>query len=105
MLLELDTINYKQVNFVDGRKGRFAIIVYVMGYPPSLSFIAGIVHILRTDRNPGAQASSGINVLYFIGLDNLRNFLSRYLRGIRDDAKRLASRIKEELQDRQNVTA
>ena len=40
VLLELDTIDYKQVNFGEGRKGHFAIIVYVVGYPPSLSFIA-----------------------------------------------------------------
>ncbi|HUR46161.1 MAG TPA: hypothetical protein VMZ27_09830, partial [Candidatus Saccharimonadales bacterium] len=38
--------------------------------------------------------------LFFLGLDGLRNFQSRFIRGIRSDAPALAGLLQERLQNR-----
>ncbi len=96
---DIHAIDDGQIHFVDGSKGHFDLIVYATGYRPSLAYVEQIAPLSKTDGIPCTQdmQSSNVRGLYFIGIDNLRNFRSRYLRGIRDDAKRLASIIKEEL--------
>ena len=96
---DIHAIDDGQIHFVDGSKGHFDLIVYATGYRPSLAYVEQIAPLSKTDGIPCTQdmQSSDVRGLYFIGIDNLRNFRSRYLRGIRDDAKRLASIIKEEL--------
>ena len=44
--------------------------------------------------------STNMPGVYFIGLDGLKNFRSRYLRGIRNDARFLADIIQADLSSR-----
>jgi cation diffusion facilitator CzcD-associated flavoprotein CzcO len=68
------------------------LILLATGYRPALSLIEDRIPL---DPRTGLPEMEGFAVrdlpgLYLIGFDNLYNFRSRYLRGIREDAWRLA---------------
>ncbi|MBB6522704.1 flavin-containing monooxygenase [Pseudoteredinibacter isoporae] len=66
------------------------------GYQPKLEYLEGLD--LAIQDGEMAEISSHLEEeypgLYFIGFDNLFNFTSRYLRGIRRDSRRIADRVK-----------
>lgn len=89
----------KGVVFFDGEKAEFDVIVYATGYKPSLNTVRG-VHPEITGEPEYQIAnfqSTFAKGLFFIGLDNLRNFRSRYLRGLTSDSLLLAKEIRKYL--------
>jgi len=78
-----------------GERIRVDSIIFATGYRPSLNFLQGICTLRETDGLPKLDGFEvrGAKGVYLLGFDNLRNFRSRYLRGIRSDAKVLADII------------
>lgn len=88
-------IKNKTVYFENGEQESYDIIVLATGYRPELSYISDLVSINKEDGLPPmndfqSMESKGI---YFLGFDNINDFRSRYLRGIRHDAKMLSKII------------
>ena len=81
------------VVFDDGRRERFDLVLYATGFRPA------VAHLARSGAAPDGRPrldgmrSAEVPGLYFLGLAGLRNFRSRFLRGIRDDAAALAEEI------------
>ena len=92
---DIERISGHEVVFLDGRRERFDLIIYATGYRPALGHLDGLVSIDAASGLPPVQAFESIEVpgLYFLGLDMQRTYRSRYLRGIREDAERLAEII------------
>lgn len=87
------------VHTVDGERFPADLILLATGYRPALSLLEGWVSL---DPESGLPAMDGFRVrdypgLYLLGFDHLYNFRSRYLRGIRADAARLARELKRRL--------
>ncbi|MEW6284443.1 MAG: hypothetical protein AB1758_37860, partial [Candidatus Eremiobacterota bacterium] len=80
------------VLFEDGQEAGFELIIYATGYRPVLDHLHGLVELDPRTGHPRLLEMQARDVpgLYFLGLDNLRSFRSRYLRGIREDAAALA---------------
>ena len=88
-------IKNKTVYFENCESEGYDLIVLATGYRPSLSYVSGLVNISDKDglpliKNFQSLESPGI---YFIGFDNIYDFRSRYLRGIRYDTKLLSKAI------------
>ena len=81
--------------FEDGSREQFDLIIFATGYQPALEFLQNIVNIDQSNGLPSTvdMQSSEMSNLFFIGLDQLYNFRSRYLRGIKRDAKMLSNKI------------
>lgn len=84
------------VNFEDGTREYFDLVIFATGFKPSLNYLGELVTV---EKETGLPCTSGMQCtntpnLFFIGLDQLYNFRSRYLRGIRRDAKILSNTIK-----------
>lgn len=75
------------------------LIVLATGYRPALSLIQDRVTLDPSSGLPPLEAFAvrGQSRLFLLGFDNLYNFRSRYLRGIREDARRLARLLAREL--------
>ena len=86
--------------FADGTKARYDLIIYATGYRSALQYLDPSLLKLGGPRGePETRDMESVNSanLFFIGVDNLVNFRSRYLRGIASDAKRLAVKIRARL--------
>lgn len=77
-----------RVRFQNGFEERFDLVIYATGYRAALDHLRGILgheepelQGMESAREPG---------LFFLGLDGLRTFRSRFLRGIRRDSLALA---------------
>jgi putative flavoprotein involved in K+ transport len=99
---EIARLDSDKVCFVNGDTWQPDLVIYATGYRPDLRHLEG----LPLDLNPstGLPACRGFESarvpgLYFLGLEGLHNFRSRFLRGIREDAAVLAAL----LQDRQTA--
>jgi cation diffusion facilitator CzcD-associated flavoprotein CzcO len=84
------------VVFENGARLRVDLVIYATGFRPALEHLRPLG--LRLDAATGAPAlreleSAEVPGLFFLGLDRGRNFRSRFLRGIREDAAFLAERI------------
>ncbi len=85
------------VSFEDGVTEPFDAVVFATGFSPKLDYLDSLVE-LNEDKLP--LLSKGFEALYcrnlfFLGLDHQQNMQSRFLRGIRNDAKKLAVLIAE----------
>ncbi len=92
---EIAKINGKEVRFIDGTLEHYDLIIFCTGFRPVLGHLE---KLLPQSTNAAAPALAGMESidapgLFFIGLDKLTNFRSRYLRGIREDAVVLADTI------------
>lgn len=72
--------------FEDGSSDRPALILFATGFQPCL----GHLPQPQADPLPGSFESRSMPGLFFLGLDRLRTFRSRFLRGLREDAMALA---------------
>lgn len=86
----------RRVVFVDGRHLEPAAVLYATGFRPALAHLGPVN--LTMNRRTGQPALRGFEStdapgLFFVGLDHLRNFRSRFLRGIREDAPLLADEL------------
>ncbi|MBO7942093.1 NAD(P)/FAD-dependent oxidoreductase, partial [Streptomyces sp. S9] len=80
-----------EVVFDDGRRLRAAAVVMATGYRASLGLLPATIALdefgVPFHREFEVDAVPGV---YLLGFDNLYDHRSRYLRGIRCDAARLA---------------
>ena len=93
----IEGIKNENVLFSDGTKKKYDLIIFATGYRPTLSYLENII---STDPRTGVPPienfqSKEVANLFFIGLDQIYNFRSRYLRGIRRDALQLSKVISE----------
>lgn len=91
----IKAIHAGQAQFTDGTRSSPDLIVFATGYRPALPTLP---HECTVDAVSGLPAMNGFELsgargVYALGLDNLINFRSRYLRGIRADAKQLAFQL------------
>lgn len=82
------------VVFDNGSSRAYDLVLYCTGFRPHLAHLSGIT----LDKETGLPAirrmeSREMPHLHFIGLDGERNFRSRFLRGIREDAVTLSERL------------
>src|SRR4029077_12015566 len=75
-------------------------VIYATGFRPALHHLASLA--LALDAQSGRPQLDGLESvsapdLFFIGLDHGRNFQSRFIRGIRNDAVVLAERLEQRL--------
>ncbi len=86
----------RRVLFTDGQSLRAGAVLYATGFRPALAHLAPLG--IAFDERTGQPALRGFESaeapgLFFLGLDGLRNFRSRFLRGIREDAPLLAEEL------------
>jgi thioredoxin reductase len=88
------------VIFEDGRELRPGLVLYATGFAPELKHLEALqLQVCRETGVPLCHGMESIDApnLYFLGLDMLRNFQSRFLRGIRNDAVVLARELEARL--------
>lgn len=88
------------VVFTDGQRLRPGMVLYTTGFAPALKHLAELNLMFCSETGaPITRRMESVSVpnLFFLGFEMLRNFQSRFLRGIRDDAIILADRIEERL--------
>jgi putative flavoprotein involved in K+ transport len=93
---EIARFEDRRIVFADGQTLRPAAVLYATGFRPALAHLAGLGIALdeRTGQPPLNEFESAeVPGLFFLGLDGLRNFRSRFLRGIREDAPLLAEAL------------
>jgi cation diffusion facilitator CzcD-associated flavoprotein CzcO len=100
VLPEIARFDHKTVVFQNGDRLQPAAVVYATGFRPALQHLASLP--LELDAASGRPQTSGMESvpvpgLFFIGVDHVRNFQSRFLRGIRQDAGFLAERLEQRL--------
>jgi putative flavoprotein involved in K+ transport len=88
------------VLFRNGERLRPDVVIYATGFRPALQHLASLD--LTLDKQTGLpqtdeMESSSVPGLFFIGLDGVRNFQSRFIRGIRMDSAILACRLSQQL--------
>lgn len=96
-------INGREVTFTDDTTTSYDVIVACTGFNAVLEhlsplYAAPVTHSTLELDGFESKTQQG---LYFIGLDKLQSFRSRYLRGIREDAITLAQTIKQTLKEPQ----
>lgn len=93
---EITRFEDRRVIFPDGQSLRPGAVLYATGFRPALAHLAplGVAFDERTGR-PALRGFESAEApgLFFLGLDGLRNFRSRFLRGIREDAPLLAEEL------------
>jgi hypothetical protein len=88
------------VVFSDGQRLSPNIVLYATGFAPALRYLAPLNLMSCSETGtPLTRHMESVSVpnLFFLGFEMLRNFQSRFLRGIRNDAVVLADRIEERL--------
>ena len=77
-----------KVRFQNGFEEKFDLIIYATGYRAALDHLKGVLGNDEPELN--GMESRTVPGLFFLGLDGLRTFRSRFLRGIRRDSLALA---------------
>jgi len=90
----------KTVVFENGESMQPDAVLFATGFRPLLQHLNGLG--LVNDPQTGAPKLSGMESteipgVFFLGIDGLRNFQSRFIRGIRKDAVALAERLMERI--------
>lgn len=93
---EIAQFEDRRVIFTDRQSLRPGAVLYATGFRPALAHLASLG--IAFDERTGQPALRGFESaeapgLFFLGLDGLRNFRSRFLRGIREDAPLLAEEL------------
>ena len=97
---ELRQFEADHVLFADGQRLRFDLVIFATGFRPALRHLDDLT--IKTDPTTGVPVledleSVSARGLFFLGLDQCRNFQSRFIRGIRNDAEFLAERLHHRL--------
>jgi len=87
---DIEKIEKNKVFFKDGAVANFDVIIFATGYKPALSFLGEDDEVYK---NTNHRADLESNNIFFIGFDNLYNFRSRYIRGMKRDAKKILKKI------------
>jgi hypothetical protein len=83
------------VVFADGRKLQPDLVLFATGFQLANGHLANLGTSLHSKLHD--LESSFVSGLYFLGLDQGRNFQSRFIRGIRNDAAFLADQLQRKL--------
>jgi putative flavoprotein involved in K+ transport len=97
---EVAAFERKAVVFRNGDRLEPDAVIYATGFRPALGHLASLAFPLESETGlPAIQEmeSQSVPGLFFLGLDGLRNFQSRFIRGIRNDAVVLADLLRERL--------
>jgi len=100
---DISRFENRRVIFTDDRSLEPDLVLYATGFRPALAHLASL-GLLLDERN-GQPALCGFESgdapgLFFLGLDHLRDFRSRFIRGIREDAVILATELAGRLRSR-----
>jgi hypothetical protein len=101
---------FEENSVVFANDERFApgIVLYTTGFAPALRHLAGLNLMLCSETGTPLthqMESTSVPDLFFLGFEMLRNFQSRFLRGIRNDAVELADLIEGRLENSASVPA
>jgi putative flavoprotein involved in K+ transport len=96
---ELERFEADRVLFTDGQRVPFNLVIFATGFRPALRHLDDLA--IKIDPNTGVPVldeleSISMPGLFFLGLDQGRNFQSRFIRGIRNDAAFLADRLHQD---------
>ena len=83
------------ITFLDGSSHAYDLVLLATGYRPAIDHLGELVSREPRSGLPPIKDMESPEApgLYFLGLDQQRSFRSRYLRGIREDARLLAKRL------------
>jgi len=81
------------VEFSNGAKKKYSAIILATGYHPCIQILSGLVNNITALPPMDGFKVSSCDGIYLLGFDNLYDHRSRYLRGIRQDAKKLANAL------------
>lgn len=89
-------INQGLVHFNDGQSESYDLIMMTTGFRASLQHLKGILDVEKP-LLPQLEKGEHLQIkgLYFLGIDNMVNFKSRYVRGVVADSKIIAQKIAE----------
>ena len=93
---QIERFERDEVLFADGRRLKPDLVLYATGFRPALEHLSSLeLAICKQSGRLELQdlESTSVPGLYFLGLDHGRNFRSRFIRGIREDAAFLAERL------------
>ena len=79
----------REVIFENGQSESFDMIIYATGFNPSLKHLKDLGINTNLQLNNSFESTSVKN-LFFLGLENQRNFRSRFIRGIKEDVLELS---------------
>lgn len=83
------------VHFVDGQSAAFDAVIYATGYFYTTRHLRSLLPEGEIELKD--MESEKVKGLFFLGLDQQRTYRSRFLRGIRADARKLGKLIEERL--------
>ncbi|MBX3206643.1 MAG: NAD(P)-binding domain-containing protein [Labilithrix sp.] len=87
-----------EIVFADGSREAFDLVIYATGFRPALGHLSELLPAGHEHGPPVREMeSASVPGLFFLGLDKLKTFRSRYLRGIREDARALAVLLERRL--------
>lgn len=84
----IEEIDGNRVIFTDGRLAEFDAVIWATGYRYTTEHLRGLLSDGPLQLNQEME-SSEVPGLFFLGLDGQRTYRSRFLRGIRADARKL----------------
>jgi putative flavoprotein involved in K+ transport len=100
---EIKRFERNMVQFVDGAILQPDLVIYATGFRPALHHLRSLPLTLPAETGRPALRdhfeSADMPDLFFLGLDQQRNFRSRFLRGIREDAVRLAELLQRRCEE------
>jgi lysine/ornithine N-monooxygenase len=85
--------NEQTVTFEDGREERFDLVIFATGYRAALAHLEPLLGPESHEPNLSNMESTEVPGLFFLGVDQLRTYRSRFLRGIVEDSRALAERV------------
>lgn len=85
------------IMFNSGQFAEFDLVIYATGYRPALGHLSDLLTLNSETGQPEIKRFESVvsKGLFFVGLDKMRSFRSRYIRGIREDALEIANIIAE----------
>ena len=96
-------ISGKTVTFADQSSSSFDAVIFATGYRPELRHLAGLGQ-QAAPVSDQAIARLEQEHIFLLGIDNLYNFRSRYIRGIRQDARVVVRKVQQALMTIEPIT-
>jgi putative flavoprotein involved in K+ transport len=100
----IQCISGKTVLFDDESSATFDAVIFATGYRPTLQHLRDFIPP-ETPLSYETAFTLEKQRIFFVGLDNLYNYRSRYIRGIRNDARIVVAKVKEAIQGALLVSA
>lgn len=103
---EVREFGAEDVAFADDRREQFDLVIFATGFRPALQHLEPLGLETHPSGGPVLNDLESVSArgLFFIGLDHGRNFQSRFVRGIRNDAAFLAEQLRRRLEQTRDAT-